>query len=415
MHAANELILIQGDLLLMNILYIHQYFKTPQEAGGNRSYVFSRKLVSNGHNVTMITSNTDHNHWSFIEEKDIDGIRVIYIKNFYNNKMGITARIVSFIKFMICSTYVAFKQHRVDKVIATSTPLTVGVPALLLHIIKGIPYVFEVRDLWPEFPIQMGVVKNKFLQKVLYSLEELIYKHSQHIIALSPGMQAGVQKQRISSEKISMIPNMSKPGIFFKHEKNVKLAEQYNINLQKFNIVHFGAMGLANELDYIVKAALIAKQNNYEQLNFVLIGNGFAEEFLKVFCLKYRLTNVIFIDALPLVEVAKIVNLCDISIVPFKNIPVLYTNSPNKLFDSLSAGLPIIINSSGWTRQLVETNECGFFVDPDSPKELIDKLMRYIQRPIVLKQMGLNSRALAETRYSCEILSKQFSELIENV
>ena len=156
----------------MKILYIHQYFKTPSEAGGTRSYWLAKKLVDNGFNVTMYTTSGNINEKMVV--KIVDGIKVVYIKLPYSQKMNISQRLYSFINFMIKASFFAFKEKNIDLIFATSTPLTVGFPALVLKKIKKIPFLFEVRYLWPEVPIQMGGLKNKLLQKLAIFFEKKI-------------------------------------------------------------------------------------------------------------------------------------------------------------------------------------------------------------------------------------------------
>jgi len=169
----------------MNILYLHQYFVLPGEAGGGRSYWISQEMIKFGHSVTMITSRNSQK--KLIERIRIDGIDIIYIRNSYSNTMTAYRRIISFLNFMFVSSVIAIRCKKPDLVYATSTPLTIGLPALKLRLIKRVPYIFEVRDLWPEFPIQMGAVKNRSVQKLLRWFEKVIYNKAVHIIALSPG------------------------------------------------------------------------------------------------------------------------------------------------------------------------------------------------------------------------------------
>ena len=211
----------------MNVLYIHQYFVTPSEPGGTRSYWISRELIRRGHHVTMITS-TNKNH-PVACETDIDGIHVIYVKNDYSNYMSAPRKIMSFLNFVRKAIQTGKKQNGVDMVFATSTPLTIGYVALRLKATKKWPYVFEVRDLWPEFPIQIGAIKNPLVIKVLRAFEKRIYQKSEHVVALSPGMKDGVVKAGTSEEKVSMIPNMSKPDKFYPHDKNMEVVKQFGI------------------------------------------------------------------------------------------------------------------------------------------------------------------------------------------
>lgn len=397
---------------MANILYIHQYFKSPNQPGGTRSYWFSKKLIERGHSVTMVSARELQN--KLIENVIIEGINVIYIKNAYSNDMGVFRRFFSFVRFMILATIVCLKQKNIDLIYATSTPLTVGFPALICNIFKRIPYIFEVRDLWPEVPIQMGGLNNSILQGIAIGFEKLIYKRAKHIVALSPGMKEGVINRGTPEAKVSMIPNMSKIDKFWKREKNIEIAKRFNIDLNKFNVIHFGTMGIANGLEYIIDAAEILKNERNQSINFILLGKGGVKPRLMELSQKLELYNIQFIDAQPMDIVSEIVNLCDVSIVPFKNIPILQTNSPNKLFDSLSAGIPIIVNSAGWTKVLVEENKCGTYVNPEEPEELASILKNWNYSPDLIKQMGSSARTLAENEYDKSILVEQFITTIEN-
>ena len=395
----------------MNILYIHQYFVTPQEPGATRSYWISKELVRRGHHVTVITGNSESKHEP--GRFDRDGIDVIYINNFYNNSQTKVQKLWSFVKFIFQAIYTGSKEKNVDLVYATSTPLTIGAVALALRFIKGWRYVFEVRDLWPEFPIQVGAVKNPVLIWLLRKFEKRIYKRSEHVVALSPGMQEGVVKAGTPIEKTTMIPNMSKPDIFHPHEVNNEVVKRFNLDLSKFNVIHFGMLAVANGLEYIVNAALELKKRGDESINFVFMGEGAMEPELKKFCKDNDLRNVQFLGNHPVGVVAEVTNCCNASITSFKNLPILATNSPNKLFDSLSAGKPIIVNSAGWTKEMVEQQNCGFYVNVEKPEELAEKLLEYKDKKQLLEEWEHNARRLSIEVYDKAKLSSQVADVLE--
>ncbi len=395
----------------MKILYIHQYFTTPDKPGGTRSYWIARELIKNGHEVTMLTANGDIKNK--VEYSEADGIKVISLKVSYDNSMGIFKRLQSFVSFMWLSTKIAYKQKDINLVIATSTPLTIGFPALILKKFKKIPYLFEVRDLWPEVPIQMGAIKNKVVINVLKWFEKTIYKNAKHVVALSPGMEKGVLDTGIPQSKVNMIPNMAKIDQFWTRDINLEIAKEHNINTNTFKIVYFGALGKANAIEYILDSAKLLKEE--KDIEFLILGGGAMETLIKETVKKNNLTNVKFLGNFKMAVTSEIVNMCQVSLVTFDNLPILATNSPNKLFDSLSAGKPIIVNSPGWTKKLAEDNNCGVFVDPTSPEDFKQKIIQLKNAPEKLVVMGKNSRQLAETKYDKSILCKEFVDTVNNI
>lgn len=395
----------------MKVLYIHQYFVTPSEPGGTRSYWISQELLRRGHHVTMVTG-CNKNH-SLPSREDIDGIDVVYVKNQYSNYMGAGQRILSFVKFVFRAINAARKEKDVDIVFATSTPLTVGAIAIWLKWTKGWKYVFEVRDLWPEGLIQEGIT-NPVVVWALRLLERWSYEKSEHVISLSPGMEEGVLKVGTPKEKSTMVPNMSKPDKFYPHEPNLNIINEFGIDMNKFNLIHFGAMGFDNHLEYIVEAAHLAQEQGYDDLNFIFLGDGSTKPAMEELAKKYNLKNVQFLGNHKMAVVSEIVNCCDASIVSFQNIPILATNSPNKLFDSLSAGKPIIVNSAGWTKDLVEKENCGFYVHADFPQQLVDKINEVKNNKELLDAWGKKSRELSLSTFDKKILSAKVADVLEN-
>src|SRR5690554_5829365 len=259
----------------MHILYIHQYFKTPKEPGGTRSYWIAQELIKKGHQVTMITA--DPKATQKRREQIVDGINVIYLQEAYSQDMSISIRLKSFLGFVWKSLAEARKKRSVDLVIATSTPLTVGITALYMKWFKKTPYIFEVRDLWPEVPIQMGAFKSPLIVKPTRWFEKTIYKNAKHVIALSPGMQNGVIKY-IPKEKTTMIPNMAKIDEFWPREKNFELIDKLGLKKDSFKIIHFGSLGLANGAHTIIASAKLMKDE--EDVEFLFVGGGATEKAL---------------------------------------------------------------------------------------------------------------------------------------
>ena len=322
-------------------------------------------------------------------------------------------KVWSFVNFVRIAINESKKIKNVDIVYATSTPLTIGFIALWLKWREKWRYVFEVRDLWPECPIEVGAIKNKFAIKLLRKFEKRIYDKSEHVVALSPGMKDGVVQAGTPDEKVTMVPNMAKPDKFFPHEPNLEIAKQFGIDLKKFNVIHFGSMGRANGLQYIIEAAKILSDKGDGTVRFLFMGSGATEPEIKKLSKDYDLTNVQFLGNHKMDIVSEVVNCCDASITTFLNLPVLKTNSPNKLFDSLSAGKPIIVNSSGWTKDLVEKENCGFFVDPETPETLAKELLKVKDDEELLNKWSDNSRRLSLEVFDKNILAAKVADVIE--
>ena len=325
--------------------------------------------------------------------------------------MGFYKKLISFSSFFLRSTLLTIKlKNKIDIIYATSTPLTVGIPAIIAKYLIKKKYIFEVRDLWPEAPIQMGIIKNEFLIKILKRVEKKIYESAELIIALSPGMKEGITARGIKPKKVRIIPNMAKPDIFYPRNKKKSIITEFRLNDDQINIIYFGAIGKSNGLIEFVK---LFKKIKSKRFRLIIVGNGSDKENLKEYVLKENLINVNIFESYPMNKISDLVNCCDISLCCFADIPILYTNSPNKFFDSLSAGKPIIINSNGWTRKLIEKYKCGFYYNPKDINSF--NQMIFSINKIELKLMGENSRKLALSKFDKDKLTNKIVTLVNNL
>jgi len=389
----------------MKILYIHQYFKTPDEGGANRSYFMAQALKAKGHEVEMLTT---HNESSSVSKK-IDGLNVHYLPVRYENQFGFIKRIMAFLHFIALSKKYIRKHHDYDKIIVTSTPLTVGFIALWAQNKFQIPYVFEVRDLWPEAPIQMGVIKNPLLKIWLEKQELKFYNNAERVIALSPGMRNHIEK-RTSKVKVELIPNVADCDFFEQvEEKDEDLVLQYGVK-NKFVVSYFGAVGPVNDLMSLIKCAELCM---HLPIRFLIMGEGASLPLVKDYVAKHQLNNIFFIPYGTKGDVRNVMNVTDACYVSFLHKPVLRTNSPNKFFDAIASGKLIITNIQGWIRGLVEKRHIGFFADSDFPAEFGEKIKPFIDSPELLRKYQKASRNTAEQFFSKNELSDHFVQAIE--
>ncbi|XOV92561.1 MAG: glycosyltransferase family 4 protein [Bacteroidota bacterium] len=377
----------------MKILYIHQYFRTPEEGGSTRSYELAKSLVEKGHQVIMITTHNQLN-----EKKSIDGIKVHYLRIPYQNEFGFFKRIYAFLRFVRRAKREAKKLSGIDLAYVMTTPLTTGLIALSLKKKLGIPFYFEVGDLWPEAPIQMGVIKSTWLIKKLYAFEKRCYQEAEMVIALSSAIEAYINKVTPETQT-HVITNLANCEYFKPLPTENKI----------FQIGYFGTFGKANDLGQIIRLATYL-QNESIPLHFTLMGEGAEEE-------QFRLAakNLKNLKILPFGnkdEVRNKMEKMDAIYISYKNIPILNTGSPNKFFDGLAAGKLIIINFQGWIKALIESEKCGFSHDPENPASFLEKVTPFLDDQALLKSFQKNSRRLAETQFEKKLLTNKLNDIL---
>ncbi len=399
----------------MKILYLHQYFTFPSGASGKRSYEFAKELIDHGHQVTMLCATTDTGD-TRIEKKEkktvyrekVDGIDIVEIDLAYSNSDGFYKRVYKFIKFSFIASKFSLKENY-DIAYATSTPLTIAIPALLARVFRSKPYLFEVRDLWPETPIAMKILNNPVLIALARLLEKLSYFFSKEIIALSPGMEEGVKK--ISKRRTSLIPNGCDNELFIPMENKDK--SLFKCDADDFVCVSTGVHRKANGLDFIIK---VAKEASYmdPKIKFVLIGHGSEKNRLVTEAKKLNLSNIIFLDPIAKKQLATVLPNADIGLMILEDIKEFqYGTSPNKFFDYLSSGLRVVVNHKGWVQNLVIENKCGYADGSYDASKFLKLLIDIKTDKNIQTKMARNSRKLAERSFDRKDLAKKFRSCIE--
>lgn len=402
----------------MKILYFHQHFTTPSLGGGTRSYEFARKIIDRGHDVTVVCGRTAELNLPASDSNEvlrgiIDGIDVIQINLPYSNCDGIAKRIWIFLKFAWRGTRIAMNE-KYDLLFATSTPLTAGIPGIWMKWFarKKRKFVFEVRDLWPELPKALGM-KNPLLLWGMGLLEKLSYREADGCIGLSPGICDGI-KQVVPDKTVEMIPNGCDLDIF--EPGNRKDLRLEGVALDDTLAVFTGAHGIANGLEAVLDMAAEIKQRGREDIKIAFIGDGKRKPDLIKQAEEEGLDNCLFFDALPKNVLNKIVSSADIGLMVLKNVPAFYYGtSPNKFFDYIASGLPVVNNYPGWLADIIRENNCGVVVPPDNANTFADTLIYLADHPDKRRIMGANSRHLAEKQFSRDELSDRFVEFLEKM
>jgi len=411
----------------MHILYLHQYFATRKGTTGTRSYEFARRLVGKGHRVTMITSGLANREFAVPEgeryaEFEADGINVVAIAAAYNDPqlgtgMSGWRRMLEFYRFARLAGRIGKKLPTPNVVFATHTPLTIGLAGLALGRHFDVPFVFEVRDLWPEALVNVGALRNPAAIWWLGRMAKKIYAGAKHIVALSPGMKDGIVRTGVPAGKVTVIPNASDLDLFRPDLDGSAQRKRLGLG-DRFAAIYFGAMGMANGLDYAIEAAIMLAERGRDDVALVLHGGGGKRSELEDMVREYGLNNVIFSDIVPdKAEVAGIVAGCDACMTIYRAARE-QTWSPNKMFDALAAGKPVLINVGGWLGETIENNDCGLQLDPHSPETLADALEQLADDPEMCRRMGANARGLAEREFARDKLADRlesvFMEAVTN-
>jgi glycosyltransferase involved in cell wall biosynthesis len=429
----------------MTIIYLHQYFVAPKSSGaraaGTRSYEFARRFVAAGHQVHMVCSDwvvptkvkpvsgpaaaeaasppestpapgagLGPDGW---RHTVIDGIQVHALPLGYSNKMGFADRVKTFLRFAWMARRKA-ASLKGDVVFATSTPLTIAIPAMYAARVNSIPLVFEVRDLWPEAPRQMGVLTNPVLFRAAKELERLVYRRARTVVALSPGMRDGILAEGVSPDRVVMIPNSCDLDMFRPDIDGSATRVRLGLG-ERMTFLYFGTMGPANGLDFVLDAAAELKRRGEARAVFVLHGDGKMRPQLEARKAREGLDNVVFSE--PLADknrVAEIVAAADVGMTIYKNLPVLYTCSPNKMFDTMAAGRAILTNMPGWLSDTVEANGCGVGVKPDDARDFADRVQQLLADRSGVVEMGRRARALAEREFARDVLAARLLKVIED-
>ncbi|PKQ12070.1 MAG: glycosyltransferase WbuB [Alphaproteobacteria bacterium HGW-Alphaproteobacteria-1] len=403
----------------MHVLYFHQHFSTRQGSAGTRSYEMAQALIRAGHSVTMVCGSYAQGNTGLSApfEKGrrrgvVDGIDVIEFNLDYGNHMGFLPRVGVFAKFALGSVGVALREPA-DIVFATTTPLTAGIPGIFARWLRRKPFVFEVRDLWPELPKAMGVITNPVVLWLMSVLEWVSYRSADRLIGLSPGIVAGISTRGVDRSRIAMVPNGCDLDLF---ASPTAAWRPEGVNDDQLLAIFTGTHGPANGLDAVLNAAAVLKERGRDDIRFALVGQGREKLALQARARDKALGNVLFLDPVPKTRLTGLMAGADLGLQVLRNVPAFYYGtSPNKFFDYISAGLPVLNNYPGWLAGLIEEHYCGYAVSPDNPVAFADALIAASEDREGLRRKGEKAHALAASAFSREKLSRDWVDWVTDI
>ena len=402
----------------MRITYIHQHFTTPKGAGGTRSYELAQRMIAAGHQVSVIcgtylggNSGLSQSFQNGCREGMVDGIHVTEFDLAYSNEHGHLKRVLSFIRFSARTTRKVLALDS-DVVFSTSPPVTVAIPAVFARLLTRRTIVSEVRDPWPEAPRAMGAIKNPVALWSMAVMQRALCRAAHHMIALSPGIADVIAGYGLAPSQITLVPNGADLSLFAE-KPGPRLLDAREDELVA---LYAGTHGMANGLDAVLDAAAELKSRNAKNIRIVLCGSGQLKPALQERAQREGLDNVVFMQPVPKNKVGALMQGADLGLQVLMDVEVFYRGtSPNKFFDYLATGLPVLTNYPGWVADLVTENQCGFAVPPGNPKAFADALQAALADKQNLKVQGANALALARREFDRDMLARRLIDSIAKV
>ena len=404
----------------MKILYITQYFYPEIGATTNRALANVRYLAKKGHQITVLTEMPNHPKGQIFDDYKRKIFIIEKMENFFvnrvwiytNKKKNFLTRLLFYCSFMFCGIiYTLFNWKKCDIIYVTSPPLFVGSIGLFLKkIFRNVKFIFEVRDLWPDAAIEMGELSNIKFIKFSYKLENSLYQNANHIVAVTQSFKDRIIKKGFPEDKISVIRNGS--DLSFKEmDISQALINYYNVSTN-FVVIYAGILGLAQNLRTVIDAA---KKLEDSSVLFLLLGTGPKEKELKDYANQIKVKNLKFLGEIPTNEMSVYFSLANCGIIPLRNIEVFKSTIPSKLFDYMSAALPILLGVKGEAALILNQSKAGITFEPDDSEDLTEKIIYLQSNPSLLLEMKTKGRQFVKHNYNRKILASKLEKLLNQI
>lgn len=403
----------------MHVLLIHQAFAALNEAGGTRHHEIAQYLNSRGHRVTIIASpisyltgkSQEKQPAEIADQRSSDDIKVLRAYTYSALHRSFAHRVFSFLSFMISSFFIGLRIKDVDLVWGTSPPIFQSLTAWALARLKRTPYLLEIRDLWPAFAIAVGVLRQPTLIKASEWLERFLYRNADQVVVNSPGFIDHVQSA--GARHVELVPNGADAGMFNPHAKGTKFRQTNGLG-ERFIALYAGAHGISNDLEIVLSAAKIIQEKNSE-IFFALIGDGKEKPALENQAENLALDNLIFIPPAPKNEMPEVLAAADACIAILKPVPLYATVYPNKVFDYMAAGRPVVLAIDGVIREVVEKAEAGITVPPGNPNALAEAVHYLANHPEERISFGFNGNEYVKKNFNRIDQADKLGQIIEKM
>ena len=403
----------------MNILYISQIFPPEPGAPAARAYEISKAWAKNGHCVTVITGFPNHPlgiippeyRGKIFQEENIDGMRLLRNWIYATPNIGFFKRILNHLSFMVSSIIFSLSRSgKQDVIIVTSPPFFSVIAGYIFSRFKKTPFIFEIRDLWPGVFEELGIIRDRFILRIITFIEEYLYKRADRIIVVTRSFKEILINRKINPNKIFFIPNGVNINIIKPEDKNNFVREKYNLH-DKFVLSYIGTHGVSQGLATVVKAANELRDN--QKILFLLVGEGAEKKDLIALARKFRLNNILFLPKQPRELIPKFYAASDVCIVSLKNIDLFKAFVPLKMFEMMAAGRPIIGCVKGEAEKILFFSKGAMVCAPENEKQLSETVMRMYNDKELCKQLGQKARLFAETNYDIKKIAKKYENILK--
>lgn len=398
----------------MHILIIHQAFASLDEPGGTRHYELARMLVAQGQQVTVIASQVSYITGSptgaaaVVHDADgLAGLTVLRARVYSAHHKSFVHRMLAFFSFMFSSFWIGLGVRHVDLVWGTSPPIFQGVTAWLLARLKGARFLFEVRDLWPQFAIAVGVLRSPILISASRWLERFLYRRADCVMVNSPGFVEHVKS--IGARRVEVVPNGADPAMF-ESPADGKAFRKANSLGAGFVALYAGAHGMSNDLTVVLDAAQMLSGTG---ITVVLVGDGKEKPALIARTREMDLTNVVFAPPVPKREMRGVLAAADACIAILKPLEEYKTTYPNKVFDYMAAGRPVVLAIDGAIREVVEAAQCGIFVSPGDASAMAEAIRSLADHPDEARRLGQNGQGYLNEHFNRENIAATLLKVLQ--
>jgi glycosyltransferase involved in cell wall biosynthesis len=399
----------------VRITYIHQYFNTPTMSGPMRSYELARRLVAKGHTVNMLTTSREGSGGKEWTNSIEDGIQVHWLPVPYSNAMGLRDRFRAFMRFAMAASKKAASLQS-DIIYATSTPLTVVLPAAYASSRRGVPFVFEVRDIWPDVPVAMGLIRNRVVISLAQKLELFAYNRAASIVVLAPTMASVIHAKGVIFDKISAIPNGADPERFAGSTQfsTSRSGDSQEKPVRQRVLLYCGSLGPAHEPEYLVSLAEALLEGN-EDVRIDIVGEGKMLDDLVARAARSGCLDktIRFLGTASQSELPGLYAQADATIMTMADCELLYRHSvQNKFFESLAAGLPVFANYRGWASQVAADAGAGLILPRHDIASAATMLSDHIWDDDWCRACSVAARSLIHSRFNFDLLADQLEVVL---